>query len=794
MDTVKTVVFLLGTYDRRVLQTEEPLSPTDAEMLERVADTLNIALKVVWAVPDEAYSNTKKRITVGLIREYRDNVLAEIRAHKPDVVMACGPVALQCLTNKGNAVMKNYSWDAVEVPELGKATCMVTQSLEAIAAKPGLERWLYLDTMAALHGKTEPQWGKYTVLTPGTPEWSVAPAPLVRAKAVGLDLETYPGLDPWHPDARIRMAVISDKVGRAWVVQARRDSVLPRWLTEIAANPEVMCGGSNIKFDYKWMRRFGYTITNMHDTSTAEHILDCTNPLTNLKSLTFIYCPKLGDYSRGNRQLLAERGGSDRWDLILDHEMYQYAGADGESSIAAMQGQVRKLKEKNAQRPYKLSMELYEVLAKMESNGTCIDLKLNKELDEEFESALNDLRSEITQELGPINPNAPDQLSEALIASHPELASRLSVRKVRRQFSDSYYTLHPNESEDAYTTEKAVLERLAGNYPVIGKILLYRRYQKLHGTYVTSLRDKHLVIHPDGGSYAHTSYRSDVVETFRLSSQNPPLQTFPRKPDPDDPFPIPPHLSVKRQFISRFPGGSILEGDLSQAEIRIAAHLSQDQEMIHAILHGDDIHSAMCSRFMRKPEEEVTKLERTQGKRTNFLVIYGGGANTLAAQLGVPFDVAKGMLAQYFDTFRALHTYMEKCGYDVMGSLSSTSEFGYTRYFRKPHNWESPDGYRVRRQAWNHKVQNGAGCCVFVSMHDIVQEFERRKMKSILDMQVHDSVKVDVYPGEETAAVEIVKHCLEHPSIARYGVELSVPLVADVEIGPNWGEMQKISS
>jgi len=534
------------------------------------------------------------------------------------------------------------------------------------------------------------------------------------------------------------------------------------------------------------MHRFGYLITSMFDTSTAEHTIDSSSSLTDLKSLTFLYAPKLSDYSRGHRQLVAERGG---WEHVEDHEMYQYCGADGEASVATMLEQTAIMEKEGLIRPFQLSMELYQVLADMETRGVHIDMDAHNVLAKQFVRVLGTQSDLLMQTLGPINLNSHQQLAKALRAAVPDI--RLTDAKLTRQFAETQYKLHAQEDPEQYSTDKAILEREAHRHPVIGQLLLYRRLAKLHGTYVTGLREKHVVQHPDGLWYVHTSYRTDRVETGRLASQGPNMQNMPRKPEPDDKYPIPPELNIKQQFVSRFPGGSIMEADAGQAEIRIAAHESKDRALLAALTSGLDVHTAMCAQFHNKPASQVTPLERTHGKRQTFLVLYGGGANTLSEQLGIPKHVAKEMLDQFFRTYPELDAYIKQTKLLVKRDLYSESMFGYRRRFRKPTRWDSPEGWHIERQAWNHKVQNAAAVVTFVAMLDLQRMMSEAHVQSQIVMQVHDSIVVDCYPGEEQLMAQLMRMALEHPQLERWGVNLIVPLVTDIEIGSSWGDKKK---
>ena len=817
----KKVVFLIGTAHEDVAKTKKPVTDQEWQMFVNVAEKLDVDFHVILAMPDLSLAGVKtikmgrhykaatkrtpeRKPEPGTLRYHRPDVLEDIKACKPDVLMVCGPVAMKLVSDRGNFSVRDHLRERLEFPDFPELTCVATHSLTQIAAKPGVEKWLWLDTMAAVNGMVDTDWGEYFLVLPDVPspelkhllktkyktmtyttKWNAMPKELVGCKQAGFDLETFPGLDPWHPEARIRMAVVSDKLGRAWIIQAKPDSTFPAWVTGIAKHKKTQCGGSNIKFDYKWMDRFGYTITNMWDTSTAQHVLDPTDPFTDLKSLTFLHAPQLGDYSKGHRQMVAERGG---WEFVEDYEQYDYCGADGEASVAAMLAQQQQLEAAGLSRPASLSMALYDVLAKMETAGAKVSKRINTRLDNEFGVAITQIRDEILQHLGPINPNSTTQLVEALQKAVPGI--KLAKPKIARQLSDKWYKLPSDEKEpDAYSTEKSILEREAHKHPVVAKILLYRRLDKLYSTYVTSLQEKFMVSH--GGRedyYVHTSYRPDVAETYRLSSQAPNMQNIPRKPEPDDPYPIPTNLNIKLQYTSRFGArGRILEADLSQAEIRIAAHLCQDANLLEAVHSQDDLHTRMAGNVHSIDMEDVTKLQRTHIKKTTFGIIYLMTSTGLSKQLGITKGAAKILQDTYFNTYPGLYDHIEQVKDQVKRDLFSESIFGYRRLFREPLKWNAYPGWRIERQAWNHKVQNPAACCVFAAMIDIQKEFELRKMKSVLFGQVHDSVLVDVYPRELPDVAEITKNCMENPDLERWGVKLTVPLTADIEVGKSWG-------
>jgi DNA polymerase-1 len=777
---MKRAVFVLGTMSRHANK-GDALSAEDFQILSRVADRAGLDAEVVFATHDISAAKTGK-VTMGMLREERDRVLKEITDHQPDLVIAFGPVALKSLANKGNVVLSDSLRQKLELEDIA-APVYCTHSLDHVAAKPGMEKWLVLDARAAVEGFVNTRWGEYVVLDPGSDAWNTCPYDydeLLDGGLVGFDLETFPGLDPWAPNARIRMAIISDSPHHAYIVQLGPDSRLPDWLTKILHDDRIVKAGSNIKFDYKWLRRFGVVMRNMHDTSVAEHILDETNPMKDLKSLTFLYAPWLGDYSKGHRALVAERGG---WEFVGDDEQYNYAGADGEASYCAAMAQLDKLQERNLMRAYRLSHDLYNVLCEMEYNGCVVDMDINEELGRQFRLHMSKLRADIVQELGPINPASPQQLADALVSKVQGID--LSKKKLGRIFQE-----RPGDEDDEdISTDRATLEREAHKHPVIEMVLRWRRLSKLYSTYVEGVRNKYRTKR-GVSDYLSTTFRGDVVETNRLSSQGPNLQNQPTKPDPDDPHPIPLELNTKRQFVSRFPGGVFMEADLAQAEIRVAAWLSNDPGMLAAIDSGEDIHTAMASTLLGKPLDEVTKLERHHCKRLTFLILYGGGANTLSKQLGIHKEEAKELIGQYFRTFNQLNRYIQDTHVKVKRDLYLESVFGYRRRFKKPAHWNSWDGWRIERMSWNFLVQNTAACilfCALIKLHRIMQE---RELKSKLVLTVHDSIGIDCHPDEVDEMAALVKDCMENPDTENYGVQLTAQMGADVEVGPSWGEKQ----
>jgi DNA polymerase-1 len=767
------VALVVGSFEREAVAKGFPLSEQTVEFLQLACLSADVSGSLIF-VTSNPYEASKPKAKIGMarIKQERPRVLQEISEAKPDFVLCLGPVASACVFGKGNLVESELLRREHRPLGENQPPVFVTFGLEYARYAPGVKEWIQADLLSARGGGHTTEWGEYTVLLPDDPAWHVRPPELADCPYVGYDLETYPGTNPWADNARIRMAVVSDQVGRAWVVQATQDSKFPQWIYDIIEDPRILKAGSNIKFDYLWHARFGHRIVNMWDTTTVEHILNGDNPKKDLKSLAFKYVPKLGDYSYKQRMLVKERGG---WEFIDDAEMYQYAGGDGEASVGTYEAQARELPA-DLLKPVHLFADLQAVLADMQHNGACIDLDENWRLSALYNKRLLELRTEIVNVLGPINVNSPPELAAALTRAVPNIS--LSVWK--KALGD--------DEELEISTKRAILERESDKHSIIKTVLEYRNYRTRNSTFIHGLRTKHLT---KRGSkhFIFPNFNTAVVPTYRLSSSNPNGQNMPRKDEQH------PELSVKRQFISRFAGGSILDADQSQIEIRMAAFLSQDKKMLEAIRLGEDIHTSMAAVMLNKPTSAVTEQERQECKTRTFLILYGGGARKLAGDLKISVRKAQQLINEYFEAFSGLKNYIDQTHREVKRDLEVRTIFGLRRTFQRPSNWASSDGWMIQRQAFNTKVQSSAACITYVAMLDLAAELKRNNLKSLMVLQVHDSVVVDVYPGEERIVAKLAKKCMENAGIraAAYGAHgIDVPLKCDVKIGPTWADVQLV--
>jgi len=785
-------IFIISTLERDALKFGQALTWRTEGELRDLARDCGLDVEVEFVIQDPLLAGRNKAgIGIAAIREERPRLLDAISAAAPDLVVCFGPVAAACVLGHGNLreddlVRRRHEPFGPDGPPV-----YYVYGLENVRARPGLKQWWHLDLKAAIAGYTEPVYGEYTYLRPGTDDWDL---PWKSAHAIGYwaydvkelgwDCETT-GLVFWHPEARLRMMQISDRVGRAWVIQGTPDSRFPQWLLDILADPNIRKVGSNIKFDVKWARRFGIEVNNFADSGTREHIIDSSQPYTDLKRLTFKYLPRLADYSKPQKEYIKQVGGGSTtvgWAVAEDEPMFQYAAADAEASLAAYLGQVGPLA--SLERPRKLYEELYPVLADMEYQGVRVDTAINLELDSLYTERLRDVRARIAAQLGPVNLNSASALAGALLDAVPGLDL---------SFKD-WKNLVGNEESPELSTRREILERESHKSPVIQDVLEYRRLRTRHTNFIKKVREKHLVEH-HGHSFIHASFRTDLVETYRLSCTEPNMMNIPRKDFQT------PELSVKRQFVSRWDGGQMLEVDQSQVEIRFAAWASGDAAMQDAVASGRDIHTEMASILLAKPAADITEQERYECKTRTFLIMYGGGAKKLAEQLmksdvnprKVTKDEAWKMIRDYFATFRGLKAHIDDTHDRAWKELAVETAFGFRRTFAAPVTRE--DKWSLQRQAFNTKVQSGAACLTYCAMIVLQNALRERNLQSKMVVQVHDSLLIDVHPDEVNVLPGLAKWAMEQGAVEKareFGVEFAVDLKADVKMGDSWGNMAEV--
>ncbi|HEM6319501.1 TPA: DNA polymerase I [Streptococcus suis] len=402
---------------------------------------------------------------------------------------------------------------------------------------------------------------------------------------------------------------------------------------------------------------------------------------------------------------------------------------------------------------FDMELPLANVLAKMEITGIKVQKETLQTMQAENEVLIEQLTKEIYELAGQeFNINSPKQLGTIL-------------------FEDMGLPLeYTKKTKTGYSTAVDVLERLAPIAPVVSKILDYRQITKLQSTYVIGLQD---AILEDGK--IHTRYVQDLTQTGRLSSTDPNLQNIPVRLEQG--------RLIRKAFVPSLDDSVLLASDYSQIELRVLAHISQDEHLIEAFKRGDDIHTSTAMRvFGIEKAEDVTANDRRNAKAVNFGVVYGISDFGLSNNLGITRKEAKEYIDTYFERFPGIKNYMETI-------VREARDKGYVETIYKRRR-ELPEinsrNFNVRnfaeRTAINSPIQGSAADILKVAMINLDKEIEEAGLSTRMLLQVHDEIVLEVPRAELETVKALVKETMES------AIALSVPLIADENDGQTWYE------
>ena len=320
-----------------------------------------------------------------------------------------------------------------------------------------------------------------------------------------------------------------------------------------------------------------------------------------------------------------------------------------------------------------------------------------------------------------------------------------------------------------YVTSEEVLQQLRSKHPIVDDILNYRGLKKLLGTYVDALPK---LINPRTG-HIHTSFNQTVTATGRLSSSDPNLQNIPVRGEDGK--------EIRKCFIPE-PGCQFFSADYSQIELRVMAHLSEDEHMMQVFREGKDLHAATAATIYKKGINDVSRDERTKSKRANFGIIYGITVFGLAERLEIDRNEARQLIDGFFDTFPQVYDYMERSKEQVREKGYAETVFHRRRYLPDIHSHNATVRGFAERNAINAPIQGSAADIIKVAMVRIFERFKHEGIRSKMILQVHDELNFSVYPEEKNKVEAIVLEEMQN------AFPLRVPLVADCGWGDNWLE------
>lgn len=509
--------------------------------------------------------------------------------------------------------------------------------------------------------------------------------------------------------------------------------------------------GQNIKFDLLMLEQYGIRLKGpLFDTMIAHYLVqpDLRHGMDYLAEIYLKY--RTIHYE----ELVGGKGKSQLPIRQVDvQKLCDYAAEDADVTFRLKQLLAVELREAGLEQLFHdIEMPLLRVLAVMERNGVRIDSDALRQSSEVLTREMLEIEKEI-HELAEVefNVSSPAQVGEILF-------ERLKLDEKAKKTKTGQYS-----------TSEDVLEKIRSKHSIVGKILDYRGLKKLLSTYIDALPQ---LINPATGK-VHTSYNQTVAATGRLSSTNPNLQNIPIRDAQGK--------EIRKAFIPDA-DSVFLSADYSQIELRIMAHLSNDQNMLEAFNSGLDIHTATAAKIYKVTIDEVSQDMRRKAKTANFGIIYGISTFGLAERLSIPRAEAKELIDGYFTTYPDVKRYMDESIQRAKENGHVQTIFGRKRILSDINSQNSVVRGYAERNAINAPIQGSAADIIKIAMIRIQSRLEKEQLKSLMILQVHDELNFTVPAGELESLRAIVVEEMQN------AVALHVPLIVDCGVGANWLE------
>ena len=514
---------------------------------------------------------------------------------------------------------------------------------------------------------------------------------------------------------------------------------------------KIMKIGQNIKYDYEVLTKYGVTLQGkMFDTMIAHYLIQ---PELH-HNMDYMAETLLGYQTIHIEELLGPKGKKQKNMRDLSStDIYEYAAEDADITLRLKNVLEPRLKELGVEELFwNIEMPLVRVLADMELNGVCLDTEALQDTSKIFTERMKQYEQEIYKEAGEeFNISSPKQVGDILFG--------------KLQIMDK-----PKKTKTGqYVTSEEVLQSLESKSPIVRNILNYRGMKKLLSTYIDALPK---LINPRTG-HIHTSFNQALTATGRLSSSDPNLQNIPVRTDDGK--------EIRKCFIPE-DGCLFFSADYSQIELRIMAHLSEDENMMEAFREGHDIHRATAAKIWHVDIDKVTDAQRKKAKQANFGIIYGITTYGLAQRMDIPNSEAKELIEGYFRTFPKVQAYMEQAKEEARDKGYAETLFHRRRYLADINSRNATVRGFAERNAINAPIQGTEADIIKVAMVRIWERFKKEGIRSKMILQVHDELNFSVYPEEREQVERIVIEEMQN------AYPLNVPLTADAGWGKNWLE------
>ena len=514
---------------------------------------------------------------------------------------------------------------------------------------------------------------------------------------------------------------------------------------------KIMKIGQNIKYDYEVLTKYGVTLQGkMFDTMIAHYLIQ---PELH-HNMDYMAETLLGYQTIHIEELLGPKGKKQKNMRDLSPtDIYEYAAEDADITLRLKNVLEPRLKELGVEELFwNIEMPLVRVLADMELNGVCLDTEALQDTSKIFTERMKQYEQEIYKEAGEeFNISSPKQVGDILFG--------------KLQIMDK-----PKKTKTGqYVTSEEVLQSLESKSPIVRNILNFRGMKKLLSTYIDALPK---LINPRTG-HIHTSFNQALTATGRLSSSDPNLQNIPVRTDDGK--------EIRKCFIPE-EGCLFFSADYSQIELRIMAHLSEDENMMEAFREGHDIHRATAAKIWHVDIDKVTDAQRKKAKQANFGIIYGITTYGLAQRMDIPNSEAKELIEGYFRTFPKVQAYMEHAKEVARAKGYAETLFHRRRYLADINSRNATVRGFAERNAINAPIQGTEADIIKVAMVRIWERFKKEGIRSKMILQVHDELNFSVFPEEREQVERIVIEEMQN------AYPLNVPLIADAGWGKNWLE------
>lgn len=545
-------------------------------------------------------------------------------------------------------------------------------------------------------------------------------------------------------DKRIKYIFLSVDGKKIYYVE--EDSIYK--LEYIFTSNEIKKLGYNLKDDYIALKPYGIKLENIYfDITIAEYLIDSMSSTSyECSAIAMKYLTKK---VKTKEELLGKGVKAKKYQDLDFEELSSHISQIIDTVKSVMPIMEENLKESNMDGLlYHVEMPLVEVLADMEYEGVKVDKEKLNELGSQFKEIIKKLESEIYKISGEeFNINSPKQLGVILF-------EKLGLPVIKK-------------TKTGYSTNAEVLDKLKDQSPIIDKIIEYRQIVKLNSTYVEGLLS---IINPIDGRI-HSSFNQTITTTGRISSTEPNLQNIPVKLEMG--------RNIRKVFISD-KGCKLVDADYSQVELRVLAHMSQDETMIDAFKHNEDIHTKTASQVFNVSMDEVTSKQRSDAKAVNFGIVYGKSDFGLSEDLNIPVKQAKEYIENYFNKYNKIKEFMDNIIEDASSNGYVTTILNRRRYIPEIKSSNFMLRNAGKRAAMNAPIQGSAADIIKIAMINVYKKLEENNLKSKLILQVHDELIVEAVDSEIDIVKKIVKDEMEN------AVCLDVNLDVDLNIGDSW--------